>query len=396
MKNAKINERLQPLFDEYKEKILNQPYFPSTPSETLMTRLTAVWLLENEDQLLADKAEKVIQQTSVNKKEDVLRLKKFSEQVKSWDDFQICSAYNNDLGLFIEYQLETTTIRDTKEINHYHALFQRVDDQCFFISQSPPLIRVIGDPILHKPGVLFPQNPTIEQQNELTNQIEHAKNILIQTGGAGIAANQCAQISEPFQFTIVGVFHNDPVHIAGVTRRYPTAKFPKARIMVNPTIISSSKTTQNFNHACLSVPCPNRCSVRSPEALTVEYLDPTNNMEVVQLTLSGVDAVVLWHELTHILDGKTYIDAVFEQLTTPDLYKFETLLRNEQSSREKNNAIIRELTVPPFYFTVTSFEDGSSQLDEEALIEVLGKMTDETLSGLLTRCQYIIHYTNEF
>lgn len=118
-----------------------------------------------------------------------------------------------------------------------------------------------GDPILQQPGILFPEEATEEQQQELAMQIEHAKSVLIQTGGAGIAANQCAAIAKPYRFTIVGVFHSIAEHANGVARRYPNAHFPEAMIMVNPVITSISQETQAFNHACLSVPCANRCSV---------------------------------------------------------------------------------------------------------------------------------------
>jgi hypothetical protein len=37
------------------------------------------------------------------------------------------------------------------------------------------LIRIIGDPILHKPGALFPKAPTLAQQKALEAQIDHAK-----------------------------------------------------------------------------------------------------------------------------------------------------------------------------------------------------------------------------
>lgn len=252
--------------------------------------------------------------------------------------------------------------------------------------QSTPLIRVIGDPILHTAGIAFPKKPTLEESIELSNQIEHVKSLLIQTSGAGIAANQCARISNPYQLTIVGVFYDVHRHVSGVSKRYPGILFPEARIMVNPSIITYSKETQNFNHACLSVPCANRCEVKSPAEITVAYQDPIANMATVQVTLKGVDAVVLWHELTHILGGETYIDVVFDALTLEDLKTFKTLITKEIQKRKILHVQIPELSVPPFYFTVTINEVGQAQLHEQVLINLLPNMNNETLLGIFNRC----------
>jgi len=51
-------------------------------------------------------------------------------------------------------------------------------------------VRRDGDPILHKPGHLFPADPTGEERAELYRQIEMPKRHLIKSNGAGIAANQ--------------------------------------------------------------------------------------------------------------------------------------------------------------------------------------------------------------
>lgn len=381
---------MQVIFDKYKDNILNPNYHPSTPIETLYARLTATWLLQNKDTDLMEKAGIFIKKTSTNKHDDYTGLKEFAAQVKEWDKLDICSLYTNGAGPFVEYKLNVTT-SDNKEITrHFHALFQVQQGTCYFTSQSAPLIRVIGDPVLHKPGIPFPKKPTAEQCIELSKQIEHAKSVLIQTSGAGIAANQCAWISNPYQFTIVGVFYDVQSHVSGVAKRYPGTKFPEARIMINPSIIAYSKETQNFNHACLSVPCSNRCEVKSPQEITVAYQDPTKNMAIVKITLKDVDAVVLWHELTHIVDGKTYIDVAFNSLTIDELKKFEILITKEIKERKSGNAPIPELSVPPFYFTVKINDAGQAKLDERVLTAVLPKMTSETLSGLMNQCNFAL------
>ena len=142
-------------------------------------------------------------------------------------------------------------------------------------------IRIIGDPVLHQPGIIFPLNPSKEEFLELQRQINLARDVLIETKGAGIAANQYAQIAFPYCFMIVGVFYEIPAHIEGVAQRYPNSPFPQAQIMVNPALKFSSETMQSFNHACLSVPCANRCEVLSPREFIVQYQDLQQSMQVV-------------------------------------------------------------------------------------------------------------------
>ena len=122
--------------------------------------------------------------------------------------------------------------------------------------------------------------------------------MLIETGGAGIAANQC-QISDPYQFTIVGVFHHNAKHVINVGKRYPDIKFPEAVIMINPTIINSSEEMMPFRHGCLSVPGPLRGWILTPKEITVEYktFDEEDNLIIERRTVKDIDAVVLMHEL---------------------------------------------------------------------------------------------------
>jgi hypothetical protein len=70
----------------------------------------------------------------------------------------------------------------------------------------------------------------LEKKETLFNQIAHAKAVLIQTGGAGIAANQCVAIEKPYCFTIVGVFYDILAHAIGVESRYPGTRFSNAMI----------------------------------------------------------------------------------------------------------------------------------------------------------------------
>jgi len=351
----------------------------------------ATWLLQHPSSDIVRQAEAIITKSSTFKEEDLSRLKKLASQVKSWDELQICSSYTNTSGTFLEYKLSVTTLNKNKQTMHFHACYEKKEQLCLFVSQTTPLIRVIGDPVLQKPGALFPQDPTLQQQRELAAQIEHAKSVLIQTSGAGIAANQCAAIDKPYRFTIVGVFYDITEHATGVEIRYPNTKFPQAKIMVNPVITAISKETQNFNHACLSVPCANRCAVISPMEMSVKYQDPLDKMREKDAKYTGIDAVVLWHELTHIVYGKTYMDVTLESLPTEDLLQFKKMLIDEIPRRQQERySDVPELTVPPFHFSVKINKDGIPNLDPKELAEVLAKMSEDTLCGLLTQAQEVI------
>ncbi|MBY0542721.1 MAG: peptide deformylase [Sphingobacteriaceae bacterium] len=381
----------QNIFKEYREKIIDSSYHPTNPIETLKARLTATWLLQHHDPFIVKQAEAFIQKTSIFKETDLERLKQLSSQIKTWNEFQICSAYTNIAGVFLEYKISFTTVENRQQTLHFHAQYEIREEFCYFTSQTPPLIRVIGDPILHQPGVFFPETPTRQDLLELAKQIEQAKSILIQTGGAGIAANQCAGIDRPYCFTIVGVFYDIPEHVQGVEKRYPNTKFPQATIMVNPVITAVSQETQPFSHGCLSVPCANRCTVQSPKEISVTYQDPLDDMRIKQLTLTDVDAVVLWHELTHILFGKTYMDVTFETMPVQDLYQFQTMLRDELQNRQVEcHDHLPYLTIPPFYLSVKINEAGIPRLDRKELANVLPHMTEETLAGLLNQAQQLL------
>lgn len=127
-------------------------------------------------------------------------------------------------GVFLEYILSFARRNEQKQRIHVHAAYQIQNQICHFISQTDPLIRIIGDSILQQPAVLFPKEATLTEKEELAKQIDQAKSVLIHTGDAGIAANQCTAITKPYRFTIVGVFYKLAEHVQGVARRYPGIK----------------------------------------------------------------------------------------------------------------------------------------------------------------------------
>jgi peptide deformylase len=377
------------IFEAFKNKIFDKSYHPSNLIETFKAQLTATFLLQHADPFIVEQAQAFLQKTSHSKEADLTCFQKLALQIKSCREIQICSTYTNTVGTFLEYKIWHTTWDDRQQWLHFHAQYEMKNDQYYFISQTSPLIRVISDPILHQPGLIFPENPTPAQKQELIKQIELAKLILILTAGAGIAANQCAGIDYPYRFTIFGVFYDNPLHAAGVEKRYPKTKFPQAKILVNPVITAQSEEAQHFNHGCLSVPCGNRCTVMSPWEISVSYQDPLEGMTAKKLTCSGVDAVVLWHELTHILAGKTYMDVTFESLPIEELNLFQRMVQEEVQIRQVAHYVrIPCLTVPPFHLSVKINEAGIPRLDEKELYNALANMTDDTLAGLHSQLAY--------
>ncbi|MBA2656394.1 MAG: peptide deformylase [Tatlockia sp.] len=387
MPKIKATESMQGIFNEFADKIVNPNYYPNTAIETLKSRMTALCCLGSDDSDLVTKASTYIKRTSTMQDNDLHQLKSFAASIKEWRELEICSVYKNDLGSFVEYKLSVITAKG-KELIHRHALYNEQEGKCYFVSQSLPLVRVIGDPVLHRPGELFPAKPSALQLAELNRQIEVARAILVETSGAGIAGNQCATIESPYRFAIVGVFKENQAHVQGVAKRYPGVRFPDAVIMVNPVIVDRSEKMQNFKHACLSVPSPNRCEVQSPQELTVNYLDPNQDMAQVCTTLTGIDAVALWHEMNHIIEGKTYIDTALATLKPIELAKFRKIIFVELLRRSLET-VIPDLTVPPFYFTIVVNKEGQAQLDEAILKEVLPKFTNETLIGFLKQSHSI-------
>lgn len=376
---------------EFKTRILADSYYPTTPLDTLKARLIAASLLQSNDKELVGKATALIVNTSRFKEDDLKRLVQFSTELKSWDELEICSAYANTYGSFLEYKLSFTLLNEQKQQVHYHALYKTENNHCIFVSQTPPLIRLTGDPVLQRPGILFPEAPTPEQEHELARQIELAKRALIQTSGAGIAANQCAAIKNPYCFTIVGIFHDIPEHVDGVAKRYPNTEFPEAKIMVNPVITAKSTETQQFNHACLSVPCPNKCAVKSPLEMVVKYRDHLDDMREKEEIYRGTKAVVLWHEYMHIGEGKTYMDVTFESLPPKDLVQFQEMLAKEIRHRhEASHAQIPELTASSYHVTVEIYGKGKLRLNQKELTEVLPKMSEDTLTGLFTQAGVVL------
>lgn len=61
---------LNNIFSEFKDKILDEAYYPARPIEALKARLTATWVLQNHNTDIVRQAIAFINKTSTFKKED--------------------------------------------------------------------------------------------------------------------------------------------------------------------------------------------------------------------------------------------------------------------------------------------------------------------------------------
>ena len=66
--------------------------------------------------------------------------------------------------------------------------------------------------------------------------------------------------------------------------------------------------------------------------------------------MNDMDAVVLWHEMNHILAGKTYIDTAFAALNPSHFDRLEEIVLSEINHR-KTHIRLPELTVASHHFT---------------------------------------------
>lgn len=388
LKNLTTSASVKIIFDKYVPMVLNPYFFPATAVETLYSRATACYLMsshrEGFNENDAAEAQSLISRTSKDP-DDLGRLKTLSENVTHWEEVTVCSINHKVDTTHLEYKLAYDE-QNKRQMRHVVGRFVMENNQCKFIDQKAPVIRVIGDPILQHEGILFPNDPTPEQLKELKEQIKIAKEALIETGGGGIAANQCAGLENPYQFTIVGVFNDDPTHVANVGRRYPGVQFPDATIMINPKVLKSSEETMTFPHACLSVPGDLRAVIKNSREITVAYHTFNQQGEIVpaQKTVRDMDAVVLNHELNHIIRGKVYLDCCLAELSSYDLLNLNSQIKRELK-RRRNADGYTDLTHHEFRRIVDIDESGETKLNKEVLSQALEFCTTQTLQGLSMR-----------
>lgn len=250
---------------------------------------------------------------------------------------------------------------------------------------APARLRIIGDPVLHSPGMTFPAAPTLQDMAELEQQIALARQLLIQTGGLGIAANQCADIAKPYRFAIVGVYHEVAEHVAHTKARYPDLIFPEARLILNPEVIAVSEEMQPFRHGCLSIPGGLRAEILTPKSITISYVTYDHgHFSPQQETYVDVAAVILQHELNHINAGLTYFDCCLAALSKADRLLLADILERAVSHvdihaphvnipKVQQSTINKATSVPAFYRIVSIDQRGHSIFHPDIFIQALAE-----------------------
>ncbi len=143
--------------------------------------------------------------------------------------------------------------------------------------------------------------PVIREQAKIVETIKDSKVQLliddmiatvIEVDGVGIAAPQVYQSLRIF----ILASHPNP--------RYPKAPKMKPKAMINPQILTRSKTTTRDWEGCLSIPGIRGLVPRS-DSLNVSYFARSGKQE--EKTLEGFIARIFQHEFDH-LEGNVFID----------------------------------------------------------------------------------------
>lgn len=197
------------------------------------------------------------------------------------------------------------------------------------------LIRQINDPILHR----SPKPVDFSALDWDLNAIYQIMNEqLIETGGVGIAANQCAQIENPPQMIIVGIPEANQEIIEKVQMRYPNQPVPRAKLMINPNITSFSEHTYfpESGEGCLSVAGCLRGKVMRHSEVTVSYFDLLGRQYTDSLT--GFAAHIVQHECDHLY-GVVYLQKILDELSREQLSRLQEVLKNVNHGRQIDAAV---------------------------------------------------------
>lgn len=145
-------------------------------------------------------------------------------------------------------------------------------------------IRQWGDPTLR---LTAPKVKSID--DILRVQVARMQRLLVQAGGAGLAATQVGLLRRVF------VYRLDP-------DTPPDA-------LINPRVVSASADRATFHEGCLSFNTVT-VAVERAAAVQIEALDPQGQIRVLEL--EGFGASLMQHEIDH-LDGILTLDRA-----TPD------------------------------------------------------------------------------
>jgi len=163
----------------------------------------------------------------------------------------------------------------------------------------------IGNPILKRPT-----RPVTEYGEAITRHLPRMVEIMREEGGVGLAANQ-AGLDLRFAIVVANVDEEE-------------RETDEIVVLVNPTIVESSREECLIEEGCLSIPGL-REDVSRPERIRVRYQDEEGNP--AELDTGDFLARVIQHELDH-LDGVLFVERL-------SLAKRSLLKRRLDSIREE-------------------------------------------------------------
>lgn len=385
-----FGENMTDFYEPFWAKIKANEYDLSNIEDALYFRLCALRQVEHPDEAVRAAAFYFLRITSLHPE----------KAVKDAVDFLGCDApeimakrTSNDLNAIVYKVKKRLSDIEAHEI----IFFARDQEGRFLFEHKEDLkahyqkycandvenysIRQIGDSVLHQSAsnVLCFDGP---EGDALRVQLEILKKNLYQTGGVGIAANQCREIERPYKVILAGVNYDHPEHLVKALTRYQTVLFPRMRVLVNPVILKLDCELTEFSEGCLSVCGPIRGQVSRPKSVLVRYQDI--NGAYHEETFEGSDARVMLHELDHILNGLVYIEHLIEELSLEQCRQLVEILKSVLSTEGKSS-LPGLFLMPKNVFNRN--KQGSLFFNHEELSGAFAKMADETLLGLLGKLE---------
>lgn len=165
--HATVSQSMMLIIDQYRSKVLDHTFFPTTPEETLYARITATYLLSSSSPDDARKAGELINRTSTNPN-DLVRLSALSARVTRWESLEVIEANQQN---FCKYSLAYQS-KSGREVVSYNANYLKENQRCCFTSQTPILAQSDKktDALTVTKGSFYLLSPTYKSKESHLNE----------------------------------------------------------------------------------------------------------------------------------------------------------------------------------------------------------------------------------
>lgn len=372
------------------QRVLSGSFKAENLVDLLQARVAAALRLISDNLSERQQAETFFRGTAIKQDMDLSADIAWIERMEAVDNLEImCSRDDAELSavvckLHYRSKEEPAVVKIFHEIAFFKGgLFSHRYDLSALAQAAKPLdillIRQIGlDPVLHRQAKIVTNFASAAVKQEMQRQIDLMTPTLYTTGGVGIAANQCAEIEEPWSIILSGVNYAEPEHVARALTRYPNTLFPPMQIYVNPRVIAE-KGRVDFAEGCLSLQGPNRAQVARAESVTIEYQDLVGNTH--QVELSGPNARVMQHEIDHIQNGKVYFQHTLEELSVGQLESLQAVVQRAMDQNENMGTIPSPFATPVRLFERAS-DTGELVFEPEKVFTLFKTLPLITLQGV--------------